>query len=102
LTIPSFAQETIKSMSIIVYWLQEPDVPAMQAFASHQLMAALQFCEDRRREGKRHVSLSSELPESVGSPGVNAVQAKRLPDGSTYDWTKAHRGAGPERSSGGS
>ncbi|RYH50398.1 MAG: hypothetical protein EON54_15655 [Alcaligenaceae bacterium] len=89
-------------MSIVVYWLQEPEVPAMRVFASNELMAALQFCEDRRREGKRHVSISSELPESVGKPGVNAVQAKVLPDGSAYEWTKAHRGAGPERSSGGS
>jgi hypothetical protein len=89
-------------MSIVVYWLQEPEVPAMRVFASNQLMAALQFCEALRKDGKRHVSISSELPESVGSPGVNAVQAKVLPDGSAYEWTKAHRGAGPERSSGGS
>ncbi|RYF08447.1 MAG: hypothetical protein EOO31_02535 [Comamonadaceae bacterium] len=87
-------------MSIIVYWLQEPGVPAMQAFESQQLMAALKFFEDRRKEGKRHVSVSSELPESVGKPGVNSVQDRQLPDGLAYEWTKTHRGAGPEPSAG--
>lgn len=87
-------------MSIIVYWLQEPGLPSMQSFESSQLMDALKFCEDRRKEGKRHVSLSSELPESVGRTGVSTVHAKLLPDGTPYDWTKTHRGAGPDGSGG--
>ncbi len=87
-------------MSIIVYWLAEPGVPAMQPFDSTQLTAALQFCEARRKEGKRHVSLSSELAESVGRAGVNTVEAKLLPDGTPYDWTKSHRGAGPDKPGG--
>lgn len=86
-------------MSIVVFWLQEPDLPAMQSFGPQDLAAALRFCEERRREGKHHVSLSTELPGSVGRPGVATVQAGALPDGSPYEWTKTHRGAGPDQSS---
>lgn len=87
-------------MSIVVYWLETPGTPAMQTFDPGQLMPALQFCEEKRKAGKRHVSLSSELTESVGRAGVSTVEARLLPDGSPYDWTKSHRGAGPERSGG--
>lgn len=87
-------------MSIVVYWLEAPGMPAVQAFEPGQLVPALQFCEDKRCAGKRHVSLSSELAESVGRAGVSTVQARLLPDGTPYDWTKSHRGAGPERTSG--
>lgn len=83
-------------MSIVVYWLEAPGVPAMQAFGPQELAPALQFCEARRKDGKRHVCLSTELAESVGRAGVNTVQARLLPDGTPYDWTKSHRGAGPD------
>ncbi|MDP4076896.1 hypothetical protein [Acidovorax sp. A1169] len=83
-------------MSIVVYWQEAPGVAAMQAFGAHELAPALQFCEARRKAGKRHVSLSTELTESVGRPGVNTVEARLLPDGTPYDWTKTHRGAGPD------
>lgn len=69
----------------------------MQTFDSHELAPALQFCEAQRKAGKRHVCLSTELAESVGRAGVNTVQARLLPDGTPYDWTKSHRGAGPDR-----
>lgn len=85
-------------MSIVVYWLEAPGMPAMQAFGPGQLVPALQWCEEMRRAGKRHVSLSSELAESVGRAGVSMVEARLLPDGTPYDWTKSHRGAGPVRS----
>lgn len=87
-------------MSIVVYWLETPGTPAMQVFDAGQLMPALQFCEDKRKAGKRHVSLSSELTESVGRAGVSTVESRLLPDGSPYDWTKSHRGAGPEPTGG--
>jgi hypothetical protein len=85
-------------MSIVVYWLEPGDGPAHQAFAANDLLGALKFSEERRREGKRHVSISTELPESVGQGGVNAVEGGRLPDGHVYDYNKAHRGAGPSSS----
>jgi hypothetical protein len=82
-------------MSIVVFWMESDDRPAHRGFASSQLTDALKFCEERRREGKRHVCISSELPQSVGQGGVNSVENKRLPDGNVYDFDKSHRGAGP-------
>ncbi len=82
-------------MSIVVFWLEPNGEPARQAFAASDLLAALKFSEERRRDGRRHVCISSELPHSVGQGGVTAVEGGRLPDGHVYDFNKAHRGAGP-------
>lgn len=87
-------------MSIVVYWLEAPGMPAMQSFDTNQLVPALQFCEEKRKAGKHHVSLSSELAQSVGRAGVSTVEARLLPDGTPYDWSKSHRGAGPEPAGG--
>lgn len=82
-------------MSIVVYWLTREGAAAHQEFASTELLPALKFGEERRREGLRHVSLSSELDERVGTSGVASVEGGRLPDGHVYDYNKAHRGGGP-------
>lgn len=87
-------------MGIVVYWQEEPSVPAMASFPSTQLTQALKWCEVQRAAEKTHVCISSELEESVGKAGVNAVEGKVLPDGRPYEWTKARRGAGPQSSSG--
>ena len=84
-------------MSIVVFWLEEPGTPAQQEFSPTELALALQCSEAKRRAGKRHVCISSELADSVGKPGVTSVEGRTLPDGSAYEWSKAHRGAGPER-----
>jgi hypothetical protein len=64
---------------IVVYWLETPEpgsaLAQHRAFASDKLGEALQFSEQlrqRRRAGEpvSHVSLQSELPESVGPAGV--------------------------------
>lgn len=81
-------------MGIVVYWLEgesEEAAPACQFFGSKELTQALACAEDRRRHGHRHVSISTELDESVGRPGVAAVEGGRTPDGETYEWSKAGR-----------
>lgn len=83
-------------MSIMVFWLEADGAPAKEAFAASDLLGALKFSEERRREGKRHVCISTELPGSVGQGGVSAVEGGKLPDGHVYDFNKAHRGAGPK------
>ena len=64
---------------IAVFWLERDSRGALQAahqaFAPEQLGDALRFAEAlraRRRAGEAisHVSLQSELPESVGPAGV--------------------------------
>lgn len=86
-------------MGIVVYWLEgegEGAVPACECFGSAALTEALACAEIRRRQGCRHVSISTELDESVGRPGVAAVEGGRTPDGEAYEWSKAGR-AGKSR-----
>jgi hypothetical protein len=80
---------------IVVFWLegsgaQEAPRARHAAFASGELGPALQLAEElrgRRRAGApiSHVAIQSELPESVGAPGVADPAAdyahyKRRPD----------------------
>ncbi|HZY18742.1 MAG TPA: hypothetical protein VFE82_09680 [Ramlibacter sp.] len=69
---------------IVVYWLEAPAGLPGQArhrvFPPQALGEALQFAEvlrRRRRDGEplSHVSLQSELPESVGEAGVAGPSA---------------------------
>lgn len=81
-------------MGIVVYWLDVADgdaVPGCEAFGSQQLTQALACAEARRREGRRHVCISTELEDHVGRSGVAAVEAGRTPDGEAYEWSKAGR-----------
>jgi hypothetical protein len=82
-------------VSIVVYGLSPEGIPTCQGFESAQLTDALRATEARRKEGMRHVCISSELGDSIGKPGVNTIVDGKLPDGHVYDWSKAHRGAGP-------
>jgi hypothetical protein len=81
-------------LGIVVYWLEGEGTeaaPVCQFFGSRELTQALAWAEDRRRAGHRHVSISTELDESVGRPGVAAVEGGRTPDGEAYEWSKAGR-----------
>lgn len=78
-------------MSIVVFWMEAPGISASESFDDSQLLAALALTQTKRNEGKRHVCISSELSDSVGQPGVDAVAGGRLPNGEVYDWNKRHR-----------
>ena len=81
-------------MGIVVYWLEgdgEATSPVCAFFGSTELTQALACAEDRRRRGHVHVSISTELAESVGRPGVSAVEGGKTPDGEAYEWSKAGR-----------
>lgn len=82
-------------MPIVVFWLDAQAQAGARLFSDAQLLDALAFSESCRREGLRHVCLSSELADSVGAPGVQAVESGCLPNGERYEFSKAHRGAGP-------
>jgi hypothetical protein len=86
------ATETV--VGIVVYWLEgegEGAVPVCEFFSSQSLTQALACAEERRRQGHRHVSISTELDDHVGKPGVSAVEGGRTPDGEAYEWSKAGR-----------
>lgn len=79
-------------MPIVVYWLETGGLAAHRELGDEQLGEALKLAEQLRRDGKRHVSLSSELAASIGKPGVDAVEEGRLPGGEAYTFHKRHRG----------
>jgi hypothetical protein len=92
-----------RSVGIVVYWLEgeaEGALPVCEFFGSSELMQALALAEDRRRQGHRHVSISTELDDVVGRPGVAAVEGGRTPDGQTYEWSKAGRAGKVRRGKG--
>lgn len=81
-------------MGIVVYWLEgqgDEAQPVCRFFAGTELTQALAWAEDRRRAGHAHVSISTELADHVGKPGVSAVEDGRTPDGEAYEWSKAGR-----------
>lgn len=81
-------------MGIVVYWLEQDEdgaTPCFEPFGSQQLTEALAHAELRRRQGHRHVSISTELEDLVGKPGVAAVEGGKTPDGEAYEWSKAGR-----------
>jgi hypothetical protein len=91
-------------MSIVIYWISKPSgeglfpnftEPKCRTFASSELGPALKLSEELRREGHRHVCISSEHDDQVGGNGVDTVADGKTPDGHPYEWSKQHRGAGP-------
>lgn len=90
-------------MSIAVYnlasimneHLQEVPFPHVRMFADTELSEALRFAEACRKSGFTHVSICTELANSVGKPGVSSVENGKTPDGHDYEWTKKQRGARP-------
>ncbi|MEJ6003707.1 hypothetical protein [Paucibacter soli] len=85
-------------MSIIIFW-QAPDGSiGHEQFKDKEFQAAQQLTVDLRKAGNRHVCFSSELENCVGKSGVDTVENGHLPNGEKYDWSKAHRGAGPRNS----
>jgi hypothetical protein len=68
---------------IAVFSLDETDTPHVHLLGPTKLLLALTYAETLRKAGRRHVTISTELAESVGKPGVAEV----LPG---YDWKKRH------------
>lgn len=87
-------------MGIVVYWLEDQGEgarPGCEAFASTELTQALACAEAQRKQGRRHVCISTELEDHVGAAGVAAVEGGRTPDGEAYEWSKAGRAGKPRR-----
>jgi hypothetical protein len=84
-------------MSYVVFWIEAskseifPSMsqPMCRQFDADKMTEALAFTQEKRGDPcASHVTLSSENPDSVGRPGVHAVEDGRLPDGSAYGWKK--------------
>lgn len=78
-------------MSIVVYWLDQGrrcPPPMYKSFDKDELTDALNFSEELRKAGYRHVTISCEADGNVGKPGVDSVKDGKTPDGQPYDWVK--------------
>jgi hypothetical protein len=83
-------------MSIAVYYLEmvndlggpEP-VPRAEHFGMSEMTPALNRMQVlRNMHGISHVGMVIENPDSVGKPGVAAVENGKTPDGHDYTWKK--------------
>jgi hypothetical protein len=72
---------------IIVFWLEQGE-PRGEPFSDTELSLALRFSEAKRRDGLKHVTISSELGDSIGKPGVDTIADGKTPDGEDYTWKK--------------
>jgi len=89
-------------MGIVVFWIETYETDSLapglvtesyfKEFGETELSQALAFAEKQRKDGRKHVIISTELSASVGKPGVNAVVDGKTPDGHDYEWSKKHRG----------
>lgn len=78
-------------MSIIVYFLDINRTPRCKEYTDLQMTEALGQCQDLRQQGYTHVTMVTQLDGQVGGMGVSAVVDGKLPNGDTYEWSKAHR-----------
>jgi hypothetical protein len=69
-----------------VYWTDETNTP--QGIYTSTLNGALRIAEEKRQAGCTFVTMVSEDPNSIGKPGVDAVEDGVLPDGELYTWKK--------------
>lgn len=83
-------------MSIVVFWIDEYEIKTQsKMFSDDEFMLALSKAENLRKSGYKHVTISSELGDCVGKPGVSSVEDGKTPDGLDYEWSKQHRGGPP-------
>ena len=86
-------------MSIVVYRMNDLREVYHEEFTDLQLTAALEAVRKYRSQGFSHVVMSSQPDGQVGTNDRGgAVVDGKLPDGSKYEWSKAHRaGAKPQK-----
>jgi hypothetical protein len=85
-------------MSIVVFYLSKDEhQPRCERFKDDEYTLAMKVVADLRKLGEQHVSISLQLADNIGKPGVDAVTDGKTPDGHDYEWSKQHRGAGPRK-----
>lgn len=75
-------------MGFMVYWTDANGNPGARLFDELIISDALKFSETQRKAGMQFVTMTSELSNSVGKPGVDSVENGKTPDGQTYSWMK--------------
>ena len=86
----------------MVYWIEEIDgtwFPQSEFCAPNEMTRALQVMDNLRKHGHvQFVTMASQNSNSVGKPGVDAVENGKTPDGQFYEWSKAGRAGKTKRS----
>lgn len=77
--------------SIIIFYIDTNTGFPKHIVVEDGLQSVLVQVQHLRDSGMRHVTISVENSNSVGKPGVDAVQNGQCPDGEKYEWSKAHR-----------
>jgi hypothetical protein len=72
-----------------IYWTDRDGMP--NSVDEEDLGAALRMTKEMRDAGMTFVTMVSENPNSIGKPGVDAVENGKTPDGHQYEWSKAGR-----------
>lgn len=78
-------------ISIVVFWLSEEHC-CSKSFKDGELSLALEYANSLRKQGFKHVCLSTENSECVTKKGVDSVVDGKTPSGENYDWSKKSRG----------
>lgn len=83
------------SLQVCVHWVDLHVLQPADSGARCELIdgdGALELglarANELRRAGMRHVGLTTENTDLVGSMGVEAVKDGLTPDGKPYDWKK--------------
>lgn len=79
---------------IVVFYLNGENANRL-LFEDEQFVDALDTTQFLRKAGMKHVIMSSEPGDMVGSLGVDSVEDGKTPDGHDYEWSKKHRGGPP-------
>ena len=88
----------------MVFWIDVTDIGSHSAFFDYIGWAdpmdnALTLMAELRKEPQNQfVTIVSQNSNSVGKPGVAAVENGKTPDGHAYDWSKAGRAGKSKRS----
>ena len=80
----------------VYYTNPENDRP--HSVTVEQLVIALQYAEEFRKDGMTFVTMVSENTNQVGKAGVDTITNGKTPDGEVYDWSKASRAGKMKRS----
>lgn len=86
-------------MSYVIYRMNQEGEALYDTFPDDQWTEAMNMVRTRRAEGFSHVIMSTQPDGQVGANDKGgAVVDGKLPNGSDYTWSKAHRaGAKPPK-----
>lgn len=84
-------------MQVVFFLSPQGDYVAKEFDSLNSLGDALNFSQSIRLAGARFVTIASEDINHVGKEGVDGIVDGKLPNGTTYEWSKAYRAGKTKR-----